>query len=239
MSCHPTRTLVTIALALALLPAPAARPATPARPADAFVDSVGVNVHAYHPDSLYPANWQAVIDAVGDIGFRYVRDVPYRPDRLNALSAQTGAKVVSIVHYPLPHNKLDLDRLPEMMELSKSLTGLAYLEGPNEYDGAERADPDWPTTLRHWMTGMHAIAKADPVLAAKPIIAPSLGDPRPILAVAPLIDVGNYHSYPGYQNQSLRFYFDEIAARALVGPTKPVFITEVGYYTAINIPGPA
>ena len=151
--------------------------ATPARPTDSFVDSIGINVHAYHPDSTYVNNWQAVIDAVGDIGFRYVRDVPYRADRLNALSAQTGAKIVSIVHYPLPHNKLDLAKLPEMMELSKSLSGLAYLEGPNEYDGAAGNDPEWPATLRQWVTQMHGMAKADSILASKPIIAPSLATP--------------------------------------------------------------
>src|SRR5688572_11606204 len=218
MSCHPTRTLVTIALALALLPAPAARPATPARPADAFVDSVGVNVHAYHPDSLYPANWQAVIDAVGDIGFRYVRDVPYRPDRLNALTAQTGAKVVSIVHYPLPHNKLDLSRLPEMMDLSKSLTGLAYLEGPNEYYGAAPNDPQWESTLRQWMTQMHSTAKADPVLATKPIIAPSLYEPRAFTDMAPLLDVGNHHTYTNYHDVLPTFRFHKMLAESMVAP---------------------
>jgi uncharacterized protein YjiK len=210
--------------------------AAPARPADSLVDFIGVNVHSWYPGTMYDQNWQGAIDAIDYIGIRYVRDTPYRVDRLNALTAQTGAKIDAIIHYPPARANLDFAALPVQMNNAASLAGIAYLEGPNEYEWTYLDDPDWASTLRSWVTQMHSIARSTPALADTPIIAPTLWDPRPLLPVENLIDIGNYHSYPGVHVNSRRFNFDQIAARTLVGPDKPVFFTEFGYGTAINAP---
>src|SRR5436190_17924750 len=71
--------------------------AEPARPADAFVDSMGTNVHTSFGGPYLDG--QGLIDAVNYLGFRYVRDIPTSPNRLNALLAGTGAKVCVISQY--------------------------------------------------------------------------------------------------------------------------------------------
>jgi hypothetical protein len=43
-----------------------------ARPADAFVDTIGVGVHAHYDDTAY-GKWGAVVNAVASIGVRHVR----------------------------------------------------------------------------------------------------------------------------------------------------------------------
>src|SRR5437588_1408980 len=60
-----------------------------ANPADLLVESVGVNIHATHylgfSTTAYD-NWPAVINAVGDLGIRNVRDHIFDTDRLNQLT---------------------------------------------------------------------------------------------------------------------------------------------------------
>src|SRR5438270_10663669 len=71
-----------------------------ATPSDGFVDSIGINIHATHylgfPSTSYD-DWPSVINAVGNLGIRNVRDHVFDPARLNQLTAATGAKDRAII----------------------------------------------------------------------------------------------------------------------------------------------
>src|SRR5438309_6332424 len=87
---------VSVVLGLLWLSSSASAAPVTASPADGFVDSIGVNIHATHylgfSDTAYD-NWPAVINAVGNLGIRNVRDHIFDTDRLNQLTAATGAQV--------------------------------------------------------------------------------------------------------------------------------------------------
>lgn len=202
-----------------------------ARPADAVPDSIGVNVHASFYTSAFN-NWQGVINAIDDIGIRAVRDHPFDITRLNQLTAATGAKVCAIIQYEDgvtngPPVQLIQSKLPDVLNDAKQLTGLGWLEGPNEYDWS--ADWEhWDLRLRPWMTEMYTRAKADPVLASKPVIAPSLWNAAPVSDLGAYVDRRNTHSYHASNNPT--YDLDNHINRAsLLAPDKPIISTETGY----------
>src|SRR4051812_11342461 len=101
-------------------------------PSDSFVDSIGVNTHARHTTGPYN-NWNSVIAAIGDIGFRNVRHIPDNTPRLNQLSAATGAKVDVIMQDgETTLDAINMDLLPTVLNRTKQLTNIGVLEGPNE-----------------------------------------------------------------------------------------------------------
>src|SRR5947207_15700072 len=97
---NPLRCAVLTGAAMsALAGSRASANAETAASSDAFVDTMGVNIHAGHYlgyGGVAYNNWDGIINAVGDIGFRYVRDHSLEYQRLNQLSAATGAKVIAI-----------------------------------------------------------------------------------------------------------------------------------------------
>ncbi len=198
-----------------------------------MVDSIGVNVHAGHYlgyGGVSYDDWNAIINIVGDLGIRYVRDQLPDPDRLNQLTAATGAKVVAICEMQDTSSgvlKLNQSRLGEVMDKARSLTGLAYIEGPNEYDGYP--DPNWYADLLQWQSSMYALAKGDPVLRSKPVIAPSLYGLPQYSAFQAYCDRGNIHSYPagGIWTDYLQGAIN--GAHYVAGADAPIVATETGY----------
>ncbi|HEX8689982.1 MAG TPA: hypothetical protein VF729_07050, partial [Solirubrobacterales bacterium] len=89
------RALLTAAVAALLLPAAASAAATPARSADSFVDSIGVNTHTYYNDTVYYSRFGAVKEKLAELGVRHIREnlVTDRPDQYERLRelAQIGA----------------------------------------------------------------------------------------------------------------------------------------------------
>ena len=71
-----------------------------AQSSDSFVDSIGVNIHATHylgfSTTAYD-DWNSVVSTVGTLGIRNVRDHIFDVDRLNQITAATGAKVTAIM----------------------------------------------------------------------------------------------------------------------------------------------
>jgi hypothetical protein len=214
---------------------------------DGFVDSIGVNVHATHYLGFSTTSyndWPAVINALGDIGIRNVRDhiliwqngdtTESAPDRLNQMTAATGAKVTAIIerHYIAPDThylQLDQADLPNELNLAKTVNGLIALEGPSEYN--EYSDPDMVAHLKQYQIALYNAAKADPVLSGKPVIAPSLTDQAlyPTFSdLAPYTDRGNIHSYPRGFTPTTGLAGWLSTSAQMVGP-KPTWATETGY----------
>jgi IPT/TIG domain/Putative Ig domain len=215
-------------------------PAEMAQMADAFVDSIGVNVHLHFADTSY-GNYAAVKSALRNLGVRHIRDglidttwAPYY-DRLNELGRlgikstlitspkETGAVLIS---YP--------NRVPDSFE--------AY-EAPNEYDLS--GDPHWTTTLNAFMSVLHNAVRFNPKTSGFPIIGPSLTQSAsfPVAASSAFsFDDANLHNYLGGRNPGTAGWGANgygsidwnIALAKSAWPNKPIWTTETGYLNDLS-----
>jgi hypothetical protein len=234
--CAAFATAALLGFAAALAPLVVSAAPIAASPSDNFVDSIGVNVHSTHylgfPSTSYD-DWNSVIAAVGNLGVRHVRDHVFDPTRLNQLTAATGAKVTGIIEQHTFSNGvlvLDQSSVPTVLSQAKQVTGLDALEGPSEYD--QYPDPNWRANLRSYQINLYNTAKADPALAALPVLAPSIANPNEYANfpdLAAYADSGNVHSYPGTgaPTNGLANWLN--ASSQMVG-AKPTWSTETGYH---------
>ncbi len=233
----PVVTAVIAALSL-MLPTTSPSQAAPvvARSSDGFVDTIGVNVHSSHlfwPVGTAYDNWSAVTTAIGDLGIRYVRDIPNATDRLNSLYDATGAKVDVLVDGRAPGYLLDQSLLPSVLASAKALKGIVYMEGANEADqmGDAPSDPNWQTTIHNWTVAMAQQIRADPKLSQYPIIAPSPEWAERLALIGDhtaYVDLGNIHSYPNAHPET-NLLANKLSNAAVISGPKPVVATETGY----------
>jgi hypothetical protein len=235
------RALVALAatFAVAVAPSAAGAVAVPARSADSFVDSIGVNTHTYYTDTVYYSHFDGVKRKLAELGVRHIREnlVPDRPDqyeRLRELAAQ-GVKSTLIVGDP-NEGREGLDELVSI--LGSELRGaVAAAEGPNEFDTWGGAD--WLPRLAEYQRWLYEEVKADPQLAGLPVVGPSIvhSDNQEGLGdVSGLLDYGNVHSYPdGYSPEDN--VSRHLGNAAHNSGTKPVMATESGYHTALGWSG--
>jgi hypothetical protein len=240
----PRTRLTAVALVLAswLVAAPTAW-AAPARPADDFVESVGVNVHLSYDSSSPYRNYPMVEQKLSELGVRYIRDgihpgQPFQYQELRRL-ADRGIRTDVIVGDPL--QRWGIGPLPTQLALIKSQLGgaVASLEAPNEYDN--QGDPNWAANLRSYQQQLWTLAKADPALASYPIVGPSFvsRDSQQALGdIRPWTDYGNIHPYPGGDSPDRDSHMDaEMAAPTASVGSKPLQATETGYHNALNFQG--
>ena len=213
-----------------------------AKSADAFVDSVGVNVHLHDSDTLY-AQFDSVETALTNLGVRHIRDglidttwTPYY-DRLNELGS-LGIKSTLITN-PAESNDL-LTGYPQRVSDSFE----AY-EGPNEYDAS--GDPNWAATLNSFMARLYGAVKSNPNTARFPVFGPSLTQPGSypqVAASAPFFDDANLHNYfggrnpgtPGWGNNGYGSIGWNLALVQSAWPCKPIVTTETGYLNDLSNP---
>ena len=238
----PSRTrLALFALAGLALALPAqAGAAVQARQADAFVDSIGVNVHTAFSDTPYVSEFATVEQRLQELGVRQVRDelYPGREDQYQRLNALAAAGIGSTLIMGSPAN--GVDGLEELLEIAASeVDGIDALEGPNEYSTlASPPDPDWVVHLRDYQRALYEQAKADPDLGALSVLAPSLvhNDQGALGDISSSLDLGNVHSYP--QGGPPQDKWDVAIARARKNSKeKPLEATETGYSTALAASG--
>ena len=209
----------------------------------AFVDSIGVNIHATHfqgfPSTTYD-DWNGVIGALQNLGIKNVRDHVFDVGRLNQLTAATGAKVDGILeadYFPNGVLTLDPSTVPAQIALAKSVNGLVAVEGPNEYDQF----PGFSISgLTQYQQLIYNGVRSDPTLSNIKVIAPSLTDRSSFSSFSSLAaytDAGNIHSYPLTYIPSFGLTSWQTAAAQMVG-AKPVWATETGYHvsTLLNQP---
>jgi hypothetical protein len=211
-----------------------------AQSADAFVGSVGVNVHLHYTDTPY-GDFPSVERALKGLGVRHIRDALLGTswglyyDRLNDLG-RLGIKGIFTTN-PKESDGLLIDfprRVPESFE--------GY-EAPNEYDLSR--DPDWAVTLNGFVKRLYDTVKSDPATSVYSIIGPSLTQPGSfpkVAASAPFFDYANLHNYFGGRNPgtpgwggggygSINWNLN-LAKQAW--PDKPIMTTETGYLTNVN-----
>jgi len=203
-------------------------------PADRLADSVGVNVHLHHLDTLY-GNFPAVQWFLGQLGVRHVRDGLIDTswqgyyDRHNALGTM-GIKGIFIAT-PTVTDAV-LRSYPSRM--SYSFEGY---ELPNELDASGSAT--WTGTLLQSLTQLHGL-DVDPALTQFPVIGPSLTSAASYAAlgdVSGFYDAGNVHDYlsgrnPGTWGWGADGYGSidwNLRLANHYAPGKPIIATETGY----------
>ena len=213
-----------------------------AKNADAFVDSVGINVHLHYTDTPY-ANFGAVKSALVDLGIRHIRDglidTTWKPyyDRLNELG-KLGIKSTLLTTPSQSETVLATypARVPESFE--------GY-EAPNEYDLS--GDPNWAATINSFMPKLYRAVKTNPSTSRFPVLGPSLtqaGSFPQMAATAPFLDFANLHNYfggrnPGTPGWGSNGYGSMDWNLALVKdpwPGKPIITTESGYRNDLSNP---
>lgn len=216
----------------------------PAKSAESFIDSVGVNTHLGYFDTAY-GDYPLIKDKLSTLGVRHIRDGAYLSsdpdynrtiyDRYKDLAA-LGIRANLIVD-PRAEN---LSRLyPSKLAEIASLAGdaLESFEGPNEYDIS--GDGDWVNVLRAYQWSLYAAARSDPSTASIPVIGPSLTSREAYEALGDLsadLDYGNIHSYPGGTNPGSQVLADNMEYAKSTSGGKPLMATETGYHNVAPSP---
>ncbi len=211
-----------------------------AAPADGFVDSIGVNIHATHYLGFSTTSyddWNSVVSAIGTLGVRNVRDHIFDTARLNQVTAATGAKVTAIIEqHGFDGNSvlvLDPTKLPSLIALAKGLAGLGALEGPSEYD--QYKDPNWQANLKSAQMALYNSVRSDAAFNNVPVIGPAIADNavyQNFSDLAAYADRGNVHSYPsGFATPTTGLNVWLSQSNAMVG-AKSTWSTETGYVHA-------
>ncbi len=226
-----------VALLVIALAAPRAA-AEPARGADAFVESVGVNTHLID-DTAY-RDFDAVRAALRELGVRHIRDgicgtCPWQWNRYRALAAD-GVDLLAIAGSPADDGPRRAGNVAALGALAGSVWGV---EGANEWDLFSGRAPDWATQDRAYQRWLWSAVRATPELRWKPVVGPSLvfswETPSSWAILGDLtdaLDYGNSHDYAGGQPPEL------VSARGLalarmVSGGRPVVVTEGGYHNAV------
>src|SRR5690349_14849382 len=130
--------------AAALLASVPAASADTARPADSFVDSVGVNVHLTYGDTAY-GNFSLVRRRLDELGVRHIRDglcgsCGWQLDSLRTLAGD-GIHADLIVGWV--NNRTGTLSANLAAVKSKLLGSVDMLEAPNEWDNFSGWSSTW------------------------------------------------------------------------------------------------
>lgn len=228
----------------------------PPRTVAAFVERLGVNVHFGMNKSPYVTRWDDVRDLLGtlaDLGVRQIRDRTFKPNRdgsphdvtlrHRALYEQHGIRTLLIFNDRVEGTPryLDFDAIDDLAASVQEHYGAAALavEGANEYNLLEGADPEWATTLWQHQQRIYDAIKGDARTADLPVVAPSLAGVKNMLQVrdfAPIADRGNGHLYVSwgdYPNRSLAQKVELLTERT---GGQDVWATEFGWHTLTRLP---
>lgn len=223
-------------LTMALGAQTAAATAVPARSADSFVGSIGVNTHFYYTGTPYVDAFSLVKQRLAELGVRHIREniAPNdRPDqyrRLRELSA-LGIKADLILGDP----RNGISTLDHMIATVKNeLPGAVdSVEGPNEFNA--QGVSNWVSMLREYQQHLYTAVKSDPALSSLTVIGPSItnwGDAEKLGDMSGMLDVGCAHPYTSRPPETV--VTESLERSAQTAGTKPAFTTETGYHTALN-----
>lgn len=214
----------------------AAAAPVPARSADSFVGSIGVNTHFYYSDTPYVENFSLVKQRLAELGVRHIREniAPNeRPDQYQRLRelAASGIKADLILGDP----RNGISTLDHMISVVKNeLSGAVdAVEGPNEFNA--QGVENWIPMLREYQQHLYTAVKSTPALSSLTVIGPSITnwtDAEKLGDMSEMLDVGSAHPYTSRPPETV--VTESLERAAQTAGTKPAFTTETGYHTALN-----
>jgi hypothetical protein len=203
----------------------------PAQQADSFVDSIGVNVHL-----TFAGNYQqyaSVENLLQQLGVRHIRDgVPTTAaSQAEVLRLAQSFGVTSDLIIPRPSSQSMSTIIGELDAVAPAMISI---EGTNEPDNSP-PEPGFPGSIQQQQQQLYAAAKADPTLAAIPVLGPSLANPPSYAQLGDLsqyLDQGSLHAYAFTNPHSRVDILDpDIALEQITAASKPIQVTETGWST--------
>lgn len=208
------------------------------RPADSFVDAIGMDSHFDHIDSPYVTQWPKVSALLIASGIRHLRDGGDRPRpdalaRLNYLGAHGVRHSVGFT--------IDVTTARIEAGLRKTQPYVDFVEPANEFDGYKAQDPAWAAKLRASQHLIYSTIHANPAYAGIVVLGPAFAHQDRYAefgAIDDDEDAGNLHwatcnSNPGTESgEGFPRARNFIRASTIA---KPYWITETGYNDEVGV----
>ncbi len=223
-----------------------------AKQADAFVDSIGVNIHLGYDNAGNPyQNFPLVKARLQEMGIRHTRDGFESPsfkkfvkDRHNDLG-RSGIKGMFIAGGKYRDNGVEKILTPAQVLQAADMMpdAVEAIEGQNEilniyvkWNDAKR------DAARKYHQDLFAAVKASEAWKNTPVIGPTAVGNKGYEALGDLsafMDFGNAHAYPLGPAPAVpkSGYFNEMIGANFVSPGKRLFVTETGYTTGTRDDG--
>ena len=210
----------------------------PARPADDFVDSLGIATHWNFRNTVYGRKWDSLRPLIGGLGIRIIRDA-FDP-RLEDLWRDYGIRAI-LVSTPQP--KIEEGWWTKQTELWTShRDAIAAIEGPNEVNGWAKhglsyEGKGWPEGPRLFQADLYKHIKGCDATKSIPVISLSTAYRGTGREIAPVkgFDIVNAHSYAGGAMPSSSLDFIDPYLLVGYGATlAPLVATESGYHTCLG-----
>jgi hypothetical protein len=218
------------------------------RASDAFVDSIGVNLHLHFFDTNYYTRYGELRTLILKAHVRHVRDglidTTWKGyyERLSDL-AEAGARADLITS--VGQSQAFIRSYPARVRPGT----IESIEAPNEYNTSNNAN--WAADLTAFQKMLYQTVRTSDDYRNVRVVGPSLTKPDAYAAVGNLndyLDEGNSHPYPAGREPGTRGWgfigslpdygsldWNLRAARQTSG-AKPVYVTETGYGDADAVP---
>jgi hypothetical protein len=219
--------------------APVSATAVPARAADAFVDSVGINVHFGYLGTIYTTQTPQMLSYLAQLNVRHLRD------QMVAEAASTASTLFSI-HNQLGAMGMKTDYgitsidfpISQVTAYPTLVNDMEAVEASNEYDAS--GDPEWAAKIKAQQTSLYNQVRSSTSTKNLTVIAPSLAQSQnasQLGDISAISDTGDSHAYfegwnpgnPGIDMNNVA-YFLRLAHVNV--PAKPVWVTETGFWSA-------
>lgn len=202
--------------------------------ADAFVDSVGINVHSTYgtlgDGNAYGQNW---VPLVSQLGVRHVRDNG-NPGSAGAAGAAAMAAAQSLDGAGIGVLRIAAGTSSLANLIGSGAPAPEAVEPYNEYDSSvsHGSDPAWWTTIQTFQPTLYSQVKAQWPNAV--VLSASMANNvhhTTVGSLVPNVDVGNVHIYqwpagePEYGTITLQSQLPNLTTQA---PGLPLWLTETG-----------
>jgi hypothetical protein len=227
-----------------------------ARPADDFVDSVGVNTHLHYTGTPYDSVFDHVIrPELLASGIRHVRDGAYTYaeagpsttfNRRCRSLAVAGIRFNFLTTFRTQFTEAtDYDKLAAVSSWCDR--AVESFEGVNEPDvqPLPAGSASWQSQTISSQEALYAAVRRNPSLSQVAVLGPAIArSPTAVGDLSPYMDYGNWHPYPGgncpgcgdVYGQTLETFLPSY--RAPSGP-RAMIATETGYHNAVNATAPS
>jgi hypothetical protein len=215
-------------------------PASNAKMADSFVDSIGAVTHLHYTGSPYKDNFEATKAAMLELGIRHYRDYPQNTASITSLG-QAGIKLYAHVAHPKQGTWAhSFDTY--WANILKVAPYVDYIANANEPDinfPGGSADTEWPADMQDYQTRIWNGVRSTAALSHVKVAGPSLTFPNKSAVllgdISDRADAGDSHPYPGGGvPEGTRVSSDMSYQQQYNVAGKPVIMSETGYTNAIN-----